>query len=169
MLVKAADIMHANVVVMENQQIISNIQDVIYNPEKQRIVALIINGTNFISAQIIPFDKIKQLTKNTIFINSQEDIKKIKDIIKEIQQPPLKEEYLVTTKVFTEKGFFLGVILDVYFDSKTGDVKEFLIVKRNSTNENIKQTRISIKNLLAMQDDTVIVKDIKRKTQYQQT
>lgn len=101
---------------------IGKVKDILFDPEQNRVVALLIDeGGWFSSARVVPWQNIQMVGPDSIILpNSSAEIKADSDrYIKRIMQA---DNILTGTRVYTEDGRDLGTIGDMYIDDSTGHV-----------------------------------------------
>lgn len=149
MLLKAADLVKASVITETENTVLENIADVIYNPQQQRIVALVSKST---PAKIILYKHIVKIGKGLVVIASKDVILNAHDIQ---ETHPFSGDYLVKTKVFTANGMLLGIVIDLYFDAQTGEVKTFIIASLDPKTNKISLQQLPLSQVKQMKKESI--------------
>lgn len=122
---RSKELINKPIITRDDGKIIYRIDDVVFDPESCRIIALLAEGGSlFAQAKIVPFEKIEAIGPSAVTIASKNDVvaagkhPKIEAL--------LSKEYDVRGKrVVTEDGKELGVITDIAFDEKSGKSEGF--------------------------------------------
>ncbi len=127
MIVKATHVIGLPVyTIQQGQQLEHTVKDVAYDPNTNRVEALVLDeGGWFSDAQIILIRDVHSIGEDAVLIENPNVIKKASEVKQKVASIAKGENYLTTDKVITENGTDLGTIDDLLFDTKTGNVQEF--------------------------------------------
>ncbi len=157
MLMNASQIVGFNVVTEQNQ-LVDQVSDVVVDPKKKKLVAIVLSKNEMTGLQVVPFEKVKNIAQNQVVVSSEKDIKPFSAIVKNSSP---ENNTLTDKTVVTNKGDKIGELSDVSFDTSNGNVKK-LIVQKNGQPQEIK-----IKDIQAA-DEVVIIKEKKQSSEQHQ-
>lgn len=172
MLLKASQVQGLKVVSLKEGKTINKVKDILYDPEEQRVIALLITGGGFFfSPKVVLYQDIKKIGKDAVIIDSETVIQNATEIDEKLTEMAKGETFLTDTKIVTDEGSDLGNIQDIYFDEATGGVEEFEV---SQGMEDLKSGRktIRIADIITIGEDATIVKaateqEIERQSQQQ--
>lgn len=169
MLKKASSIIGLPIFTIREGRRIKKIEEVIYHPKQNKIVALLVDsGGWFSEPQFILFEDIAILGEDAVFVESTTVVKKSGQVQKDIDAIAKSEIYLTNSRILTEKGEELGKVSDIYFNISTGLVEEFEVSTSNGKNMPAKR-RIKISDIITIGQDATIVRTYADDTHYEQT
>lgn len=158
MLVRATPLIGLDVISVNTGEKIEKVEDVMYDPRRQRVTGLLVDEAGFFKdAKVILLENIKSIGKDAILVDSKEAIKKASQISSEVATVARSNTYVTQKKVITETGTELGVVADIFFDDKTGQVEE-LNVTRGIKDIQSGQKRVPISEVVKVGEDATIVR-----------
>jgi len=160
MLIKASNVIGLKVVSLQKGETIEDVNDVIYDPQSQKVQALLVDpGGWFSEAKVIPLREIKSLGKDAVTVESSRVIKKASDLPKPNSGISSRNSKLKKMSVLTAGGTSLGRVSDVLFDPKSGDIGEYEISQ--GTVEDVKSGRkfLPALEVIKIGVDDILVKD----------
>ncbi len=119
---KGKDIVGKNVVALEGGERISSVQDLIFDHEADKLLALLVDeGGWFRTAKIVPIQAVSSFGEDAVVIGSAGDVVDATSVprVAEILQ---QDKSLVGTTLMTTDGKNLGKLADLYFDEQSGRV-----------------------------------------------
>lgn len=126
MLTRGSKVIGLQVLTIEQGKKVEDVDDLIYDPSSQKVVALLVSGGGIFSeAKVIPFNQIKSIGKDAVIVQSEDVLENASQMGKKVASIAGDGIYLSKTKVITKEGTNLGEIDDIFFDSQTGKVEEF--------------------------------------------
>ncbi len=159
MLIKASKIIGLPVFAINDGRRIDSIEDVIYDPFKNSIEALLIEkGGWFSEARVILFPDLQGIGEDAALITAAAQIKKLSDVSKNIETIAKNDTYLTNTKIITEDGRELGKVSDIYFDVATGKVEEFEVSHGTFGYWKEGKKRVKITDIVTVGKDATIVR-----------
>lgn len=165
MLIKASKVIGLPVFTITDGRKIDHVEDVIYDPMRNRIEALLIEkGGWFGEPRVILYEDLEGIGYDAALISSPALMKKISEVGKNIQAIVKNDTFLTNTKIITEDGIEMGRVSDIYFNSSTGRVEEFEVSHGALLNWRESKKRIKIESLVTIGHDATIVKIIDDKT-----
>lgn len=158
MLIKANDVIGAKIYTVDTGKEVEDVDDVIYSPEENKVVALLAKSKGIFSdAKVIFLTDAKGVGKDAVLIESESMMKNSSDIPQKISHIAEEDTYLTKTKVITEDGKDLGEVSDILFDTLTGQVKEFE-VSQGLRNLASGKKKVNIQDIVTVGKDATIVK-----------
>lgn len=122
---KGNDLIGKPIITFDTGEQIEKVKDVFFNADEQRLLALVVEeGGIFAKTRVLPFSNIKVIGPDAVTIESASAIvvaDSHADISKNIETNTITKG----NKVMTEGGENLGVIKDIFFDEKTGEIKGY--------------------------------------------
>lgn len=159
MLIKASKVIGLPVFTISDGKKIENVDDVIYDPIKNKIEALLIEkGGWFAESRVILFSDLEGIGYDAALITSPARIKKLTEVSKNIEAIVKNDTYLTNTKIITEDGIELGRVSDIYFNATTGRVEEFEVSQGTLRSWKEGKKRIKIESLVTIGHDATIVR-----------
>jgi uncharacterized protein YrrD len=159
MTIKASEIIGNKIVSLQDGKEIGKIQDLVYDPEIQKIRALIIDkGGWFSEPKLIPIENIKNIGEDAVVVDSPNVIKRISEVDKAVASIAKNETYVTRTKIMTDTGVELGMVNDILFDSESGNVEKFEISQGGFKDLSSGKKLIDVSNIETIGHDTIIVK-----------
>lgn len=119
---KGKDLVGLPVMSFAEGEQLGKVEDILFDPEQNRIVALLTDGGGwFSSARVVPWQNIQTVGHDSVIVASRSaEIKADSDpYIKRIMEA---DNILVNTQVYTEDGRDLGKIGDLFLDDTSGEV-----------------------------------------------
>jgi uncharacterized protein YrrD len=112
-------------VVTQAGKLIDTISDVIFDPHTHQVLCFIIEPGGWVGgAKIIPWSDKFSITPNALTIASPEQIVPARTV-PHIQIILENVQVVVGKKIVASDGRQLGILDDVYFDQKTGEIQEY--------------------------------------------
>lgn len=159
MLIKASKVIGLPVFTINDGRKIENVEDVIYDPIRNRIEALLIEkGGWFGESRVILYDDLEGIGYDAALITDRKLMRKITEVGKNIQAIVKNDTFLTNTRIITEDGIELGRVSDIYFNSQTGRVEEFEVSQGTIKNWKEGKKRVKIESLVTIGHDATIVK-----------
>ncbi|MDQ6693578.1 MAG: PRC-barrel domain-containing protein [Chloroflexota bacterium] len=123
---KAREIIGLPVVSMSRGAKIFDVEDMIVDPERRQVLALVVSeGSFFHSARAIPFGRINVIGQDAVVIP---DGKAIIEVNRDQVLKRLHNDHIVRgMRVLTDDGRKLGEVADMLLDSQTGEIKGYYI------------------------------------------
>jgi uncharacterized protein YrrD len=104
---------------------VDTICDVIFDPHKHQVLCFIIEPGGWVGGtKILPWSDKFSITANALTISSPDQIVLARSVPR-IQAVLEKIQVVVGKKIVASDGRQLGILDDVYFDPKTGDIREY--------------------------------------------
>lgn len=121
--IKGKSVVGLNVVTIDNGSVVQTVDDIAYDPNDHRIVALLVDsGGLFSSAKAIHMDDVHNIGEDAVIIPDASVIKSVKELSSDVRSISDSNKHLVKTNVLTIDGKELGKVTDIYFDSSNGMV-----------------------------------------------
>jgi len=159
MLIKSKDVIGLKVLTLENGEKIDDIKDVIYDPEKNKVVALLVDNKGwFKDAKVLLIEDIKSIGHDNVMIQSQFVLKNASDVENRVASIARHDTYLTNTKIVTENGNDLGQVTDIIFDSENGQVKEFEVTQGALNDLKSGRKTVRIEDIITVGKDATIVR-----------
>lgn len=138
---------------------LSTIEDVIYDPQQNRVKALLVDkGGWFADAKIILIHDATSIGEDAVMIEDENKIKKAEEVKDGVAAVAKDDNYLTKTKVIAEDGKELGKVSDIYFDTNTGDVEEFEVSQGFMKNMQSGKKKFKVAEIVSVGKDATIVK-----------
>ncbi|MCL5090527.1 MAG: PRC-barrel domain-containing protein [Patescibacteria group bacterium] len=160
MLIKASKVIGLPVFTIKEGKKIEDVNDVIYDPNQQKVIALLVESSGWFSdAKVIMLTDIRSIGPDAIITETENVIKKASSLPEPLSSIAEHNQKVRKTQVVTENGAALGKVSDIFFDDKTGFVEEFEISQ--GPVEDIKSGRktVKINEVLRVGKDATIVKN----------
>jgi len=142
------------VYVPENVRPVTQVQDVLVDPENGKVLALFVSGRG--GKIITPRDIVA--VKHGVFLRDADDILDIDEVLR-VESVVSKFQPLGAMKVLTEGGKSLGKVCDFVIDDKAFVLKKIYSGKSVLGMVQYDSRIISYKDIVEIQADRVIVKD----------
>jgi uncharacterized protein YrrD len=137
---------------------IDKIEDVIYDPSSQRILALIVNnGGLFSEGKVIAMEDIKSIGDDAVVIQTEQALKNTSELETDARHIAQDDTYLTKSNVVTESGKNLGKITDLLFDPQTGKVEELEVSQGELRDMQTGKKRIRPEHIVTVGKDALIV------------
>lgn len=122
---KGNDLIGKSIITFDTGEIIDKVKNVFFDPRENRLLACVVDeGGIFAKTRVLPFSQIKAIGPDAITIENASAIV-VADSHSEISKNLESPIMIKGTEVITEGGEMLGVIKDVFFDEKTGEIKGY--------------------------------------------
>ena len=135
------------------------VRNLVINPEKMEVAALVMNQRGWLSEQkIVPYAKVRSVGNDVITIEQSSNIQKIvkhSDLVKLVRQ----KADPIATKVVTENGTILGLVDEYYIDETTGKIDKLEISGKFLENLFKGRALMSCNYIRTMGSDIIIVKE----------
>ena len=124
---KFSKIINLPVITAEDQEYMGNVFDIIFNPEQQKIIAIVFTNNKLLSTRkAISIDKILSIDKNAVWIEDKKKIINPALMLKNNKLKSYKTDF-DNKKIYTDKKNDLGFINDVIFNTEIGTIEGFEI------------------------------------------
>jgi uncharacterized protein YrrD/ElaB/YqjD/DUF883 family membrane-anchored ribosome-binding protein len=158
-LIQATKIIGLKVITLDGGKEIDTVKDVIYDPEENRVKALLIDKQGwFKDAKIISVEKIESIGKDAVIVENEEVIEKARENSDRVANIAHDGNYLTKTKIITVDGDDLGSVTDLYFSLPDGNVHEFEVSGGLISDLKSGRNKISITDIVTIGEDSTIVK-----------
>lgn len=159
-MIKGSEVLNLKVITLDSGQEIGSVKDLIYDPQQNQLLGLLINEGGWLSdARVILFEDIKNIGSNAVVVQSKDVFKNASEVSQRVSQIANDSTYLTNTKVITEYGRGIGDIIDVLFDPNTGKVSTLEVSKGGINDLRFGRIHIPTGDVLTIGDDATIVKD----------
>jgi uncharacterized protein YrrD len=156
-MVKGKDVIGLKVITINGGREVDDVQDLIYDPSKQRILGLIVDQAGwFNDAQIIRIEDVKSIGEDAVMIESGDSVLKAPDAGDEIADILSASRGLTRTKLITEQGKELGSIDDILFDENTGRVLELIVSEGVVGDLGSGKKRVRVSDIITIGKDATI-------------
>jgi uncharacterized protein YrrD/gas vesicle protein len=158
-LIQATKIIGLKIITLDNGKEIDTVKDVIYDPEENRVKALLIDKQGwFKDARIISVEKIESIGKDAVIIQNEEIIETASQNSSRVANIARDTNYLTKTKIITVDGDNLGSVTDLYFSMPDGKVQEFEVSGGLISDLKSGRNKIAISDIVTIGEDATIVK-----------
>ena len=124
---KFSKIINLPVIAAEEQEYMGNVIDIIFNPEQQKIIAIVFTNNKLLSSRkAIGIDKILSIDKNSVWIKDKKKIINSTLMLRNNKLKSYKTDF-DNKKIYTDKKNDLGFINDVIFNTEIGTIEGFEI------------------------------------------
>lgn len=128
MAIKASSVYHLPVIETKTGKEISQVKDIVFDPEGKRVTAFLIDPKGWFSdARILLLSGVESIRPDSVIVASIAKIKRASQVGGRISSIASSTDYLSKTKIITEKGEALGRIVDLYFELEDGRVTAFMV------------------------------------------
>ncbi len=158
MLVKGTEVIGAKVFTIDEGEQVEDVDDVIYNPQTNRVEALLVSPSGIFSeAKLILLKDARGVGKDAVLIQNKDIMKNSSDIPSNLASIATKGAYLTENRIISESGVDLGKVVDILFDSQSGKVEEFE-VSQGLRDVATGRKRVKVSDIITVGKDAVIVK-----------
>jgi uncharacterized protein YrrD len=164
-LIKGKDLINLKVLTLQDGKLIKNVDELVFDPMANQVRALVVDPKGWFSdAEVILFEDIKNIGRDSIVVESEDVIKKASDVQEKISRIIKDDNYLTDNKVMTEDGNELGKISDIYFDPHTGNVIELEVSQGTLKSVQSGKKRVRVSDVIRVGEDATIVKGFVEET-----
>lgn len=117
------DIVGLPVIETETGKQISQIEDIVLSVDEAKIYGIITSAKDLSSEQGISFMNILSLGRDAVMVRNHSVIQESTDFFEMTAIYYIKE--LFEKEIVTEEGLRLGILVDVFFDTSTGEMKSY--------------------------------------------
>jgi len=149
-----SEIIGTTVIAQEDNSEIGVIKQVLIDTDRGKIVAFVLNV--FSSEVVLPIDIIQ--CNDVLLVHSKKDLVPSNET-ERVNKIKIRGDYLLTKRVETENGIYIGKIYDYTFDNKMFELRNFYVRKAFFFFFFVHNYLISSHNIIEVQNDRVIVKD----------
>ncbi|GMA99160.1 PRC-barrel domain-containing protein [Pelosinus sp. IPA-1] len=150
------DIVGLPVIETETGKQISQIEDIVLNIDEAKIYGIITNSAKDLSSeQGISFMNILSLGRDAVMVRNHSVIQEATAFFEVTAIYYIKE--LFEKEIVTEEGFRLGILVDVFFDTSTGEMKSYQISDSIITDLLYGRKKMPIPKIQVIGKDKVIV------------
>lgn len=122
---KGYDLLGKTIVSYETGEKIDRVKDIVFDPNTNRLLALVVREGNWFSQTLIVlFQDIRAIGANAVIINSRSAIIPANQVA-QVQQVLAQPNILRGTQILTTDGHDLGKIVDLYVDEETGMIEGY--------------------------------------------
>lgn len=158
MTVKGTNVIGLKIISLQDGKEIGKVQDLIYDPDEKRIVALIAkNGGLFSDPKMVLINDLKNIGEDAIMIDSPNLIKSTSEVDQKIASIAKNENYITRTRIVTSTGVELGTISDLLFDQNTGKVEQFEVSQGGLIDVKSGKKYINVSQIETIGKDVIIV------------
>jgi uncharacterized protein YrrD len=118
--ISAKNVLGINIYTLDQGILPEYVIDLIFNPDQNQVVAFIIGQDPLTSLQILNFENISAVGANSLIISSSYLKQRLDELPDEEIMMLNGKKSLLDKLVLTDKGGEVGRIVDLHFDSKTG-------------------------------------------------
>lgn len=129
--------------------------DLLIDADKKSIAAIVIENENWYCAKkLLPYSKVIDVGHDAILIKNKDSIFEFTHEKNDIERLLKENIKIIGTKVIN-KGTVEGIIADIIFDDKTGEIKKVIMLSDDETEKEILSNNISIfgKDITITADD----------------
>ncbi|NJN37988.1 MAG: hypothetical protein HC790_03440 [Acaryochloridaceae cyanobacterium CSU_3_4] len=122
---KGSELMGKLVVAYDTGEAIAKVLDLIFDQDSNQLAGILVDEGNWFSgAWVVAMDQISAIGPNALIVKHTDAIVKARKT-PHIQQILKREIVLKGTRIMTTDGADLGIMVDLFFDDKTGIVKGY--------------------------------------------
>ncbi|MCK8825083.1 PRC-barrel domain-containing protein [Fuchsiella alkaliacetigena] len=162
---KGYEILNLPVINLKNTEKIGVVEDIVFDPEKQQIIGLVLTGKGWLKEeQVIPYQKINSIGRDAVTIKDETVIEELDGEVEHLDGSSGK---VMGSTVLTNQGQDLGVIDDIFLNPSTGRINGYEI--SDGVVEDIINGRgiLSASNEFKYGDDVVVVPDVANYQQFE--
>lgn len=142
----------------QGRKLEDSVEDVVYDPQTNKVEALVLDKGGWLSdTRVIPLQDVHSIGDDAVLLRNEGVIKRAEDVKPKVASIAQGKNYLSADKVITEDGKDLGRISDLFFDSATGDVKEFEVSQGTLKNVGTGKKTIKVPDIIVVGEDAMIV------------
>jgi uncharacterized protein YrrD len=157
-MLKGSDVIGTPVFIQDTGEQINQVEDVIFDPETNRLLGFIIDkGEKSSEAHLALWEGIQKIEPDKVTLSS------LKYVIPANYAPPLKhltenENILNQARIITTTGQELGQLSDVYFDVQTGQVEGYEVTQRMLAGILAESDFLPVAQVVEVGQETILVK-----------
>lgn len=119
---KAHDIIGLPLISVGEAKELGQIREILIDPSEARVKYLMIMDDKwYFGAKIVPFNRILSIGQDAITVGNAEDVQMLPEVQDAIELVE-KDIKIVGSRVFTEKGENMGMVLEYYINSDDGQI-----------------------------------------------
>jgi len=161
MLIHAKNTIGMNIIEMTELKKIATVKNIIVDPENGAILGFLLEKPHFFAKpKVVSVKDIVEFYADGILVRDQEAIVDIGEILK-IKDVLQKKIFLLKSKVFTQKGQYLGMLDDFIFDTNLNFLVTIVAKKIFPKEKRI----MSADRILSILPKRVIIRDIIEKVE----
>lgn len=149
-----SQVLGLKVISQANHKVLGRVANVLLNTDKGLVAAFFLSLIG--DRIVIPVDILE--LNNAIVIHSEKDIVRI-DEVQRVSEVKEKGQYILTKKVYTESGIYLGRVFDFSFDTKEFRLKKIYANKVFLWILFPQKSLIDARHIIDIQPRKVIVRD----------
>lgn len=158
MLIKASSIIGLKVVSLRQGEDLGKVYDVVYDPEKRMVRAILIDEKGWgPDSRVILIKEIQNIGRDAITVSSAKVVKKASEVPDPVAGVSPTTAQLKKMNLVSEKGTNLGRIADLSFDSNTGNVEETEISQGAINDLRYGRRKLAAKDIVKVGKDNIIV------------
>jgi uncharacterized protein YrrD len=160
MQLKASKIKGLKVVTLDQGKVVDTINDIIYDPETNKVLALLVDPAGWFSdAKVIMFEDIYNVGEDAVMIKDDSAVKSAGQVEAKVKQIANSDTYLSKGKIVTVAGQELGRVTDIYFNSPDGQVTDFEVSEGALSDIQSGRKTVKISDIVTIGEDAIIVKE----------
>jgi uncharacterized protein YrrD len=160
MLFRASDVINLPVISRDSGEKIDNVEDVVYDPNTNQIVALLVDkGGWFDNAKIIKYEDVYSIGHDAVLVKSIKARQNAAKVSSTLSRIAKSDTHLSQTHIITEDGDDLGRVTDILFDFQTGQVQEFEVSQGGLKDLQSGKKRVKVEDIVTIGKDATIVKE----------
>jgi uncharacterized protein YrrD len=122
---KGTDLIHKPVVSFDTGEIIGRIKDLVFDQDRNLLMALLIEEKKFLSsAKVLPVASVQSIGADAVITSTKDSIISVSNL-PDIEAVLEHNNILRGTHIMTVDGRDLGRMIDLYFDEKTGLIEGY--------------------------------------------
>jgi uncharacterized protein YrrD len=159
MTIKGDKVTGLNIISINTGEKVYSVKELIYDPMQNKVLGFLVDeGGWFSDAKVILIEDVKSIGEDALMIESEDVVKKVDDIQGKVARIADEGHYLTHTNVVTESGTELGKVTDIFFDSVTGDVREFEVSQGVVKDIKSGKKRFTIEDIITVGEHATIVR-----------
>lgn len=160
MSIKANDVINLPVITKVDGREIFKVRDVVYNPFKNKVSALVVDeGGWFSGAKVIMIDDVESIGKDAVVVEHDYKAIAAEDANEFISAATSDENFLTKDEVMTEGGTRLGRVTDVYFDLPGGIVDSLEVSQGWLAGIASGNKKVRVDHIVTVGDKYIIVRE----------
>lgn len=122
---KGTDLIDKAIIAYDTGRRIARVQDLVFDQGDNQLIGFLVNESGlFRSAKVIPLGAVKAIGLNAIIVADDRAIVSATEV-PQIHKVLERDLVLKGTRVLTTDGRYLGSVVDLYFDDRTGKIEGY--------------------------------------------